>query len=162
MKYTKAYLAGLGMIGLLIGFAVILLMLGSRSVAFEGPPDSHGAPSPLERIVIEDETAAVRGGRPPRVSQPLGASGGENGSPGRGAPDGGSGAPGGGGGGGAGGSPGGGTVGGVTDAVGGVKDTVGGAVGGATDGAGAAVEDATGVVGGALDGVAPDAGGPLR
>ena len=45
---TKAYLAGLGTTGILIGSAVLTLMLGTGFVAFSGAPELDDAPYRLD------------------------------------------------------------------------------------------------------------------
>jgi hypothetical protein len=51
---TKAYLAGLGTTGILIGSAVLTLMLGTGFVAFESTPELDRPPYPLERVVVRE------------------------------------------------------------------------------------------------------------
>lgn len=52
---TKAYLAGLGTTGILIGSAVLTLMLGTGFVAFSGAPELDDAPYRLERVIVKKE-----------------------------------------------------------------------------------------------------------
>jgi hypothetical protein len=103
MKTSKAYLAGIGATGVLVGSIVGMLVLGSWIVAFDGVPDLGRAPAPLERVVLKEggrgakndrarltarrqaRPAAARRLRPSRDRAPRG---------GRGAPGGGHGAPG--------------------------------------------------------------------
>src|SRR5215207_9765743 len=57
MKTTKAYLAGLGTTGILIGSVMVLMVLGTGIVACDGLPgleSSHGA---LERVVVDEDLA---------------------------------------------------------------------------------------------------------
>ena len=55
---TKAYLAGLGTTGILIGSAVLTLMLGTGFVAFSGAPELDDAPYRLERVIVKEEPPA--------------------------------------------------------------------------------------------------------
>jgi hypothetical protein len=96
MKTTKAYLAGLGMTGILIGSALVVLVLGSGLAAFERAPDGGRRAAPLERVVLDmDAPAANRSDRSSRAGRRVAgshngaASGGRRGSggaPGAGAP----------------------------------------------------------------------------
>ena len=73
----KAYLAGLGTTGILIGSAVLALMLGTGFVAFTGAPELDDAPATLERVIVKERpaghdrrdgrkrTGAARGGAGP-------------------------------------------------------------------------------------------------
>ncbi len=54
MKTSKAYLAGIGATGVLVGWIVGMLVLGSGIVAFDGVPDLGRAPAPLERVVLKE------------------------------------------------------------------------------------------------------------
>ena len=54
----KAYLAGLGTTGILIGLAVLTLMLGTGFVAFTGAPELDDAPYTLERVTVKEHRAA--------------------------------------------------------------------------------------------------------
>jgi hypothetical protein len=54
----KAYLAGLGTTGILIGSAVLALMLGTGFVAFTGAPELDDAPYTLERVIVKERPAA--------------------------------------------------------------------------------------------------------
>jgi hypothetical protein len=56
MSTTKAYLAGLGTTGILIGSVVVLMVLGTGIVAFDGLPELGSSHRPLERVVVDDET----------------------------------------------------------------------------------------------------------
>ena len=58
MNTTKAYLAGLGTTGILIGSAVLVLMLGTGFVGFTGAPELDDAPYRLERVTIKKESRA--------------------------------------------------------------------------------------------------------
>jgi hypothetical protein len=142
MKTTKAYLAGIGITGILVGSIVVLLVLGSGIVAFDGLPDLGRPPAPLERVVLKEggqgandsdrtRLATRRADRRSaarrlRISPDRAPRGGRRGALGGG--DGGGGSP-------------------LPPAV---DDTVAGAV-----------EGTTGVVGGTLDNVAPGVGAPL-
>jgi hypothetical protein len=53
MRTTKAYLAGLGMTGILIASTLLLLMLGTGFAAFDSLPDLGGGRD-LERVVLHD------------------------------------------------------------------------------------------------------------
>jgi hypothetical protein len=55
MKAAKSYLLVLGTTGLLTATVVVLLVVGSGVAAFNGPPDSDGTSSPLERIVVDED-----------------------------------------------------------------------------------------------------------
>jgi hypothetical protein len=172
MKTTKAYIAGIGTTGILVGSIVVLLVLGSGVVAFDGLPDLVQKPAPLDRVVLRDHrpgagdrsrTAARRQARRAAARRPgrkLGGAPGA-GTPGDGGPDGGS--PGGGGGPG-GGSPGGGSPGGGSPGGG---SPGGGSPGGSGGGSPTppALDDAlsgvTDTVVGALEQLAPGAGTPL-
>jgi hypothetical protein len=61
MRTTKAYLAGLGMTGIVIGSILILLVIGTGLVAFDGVPNFWAAKDPLERVVVEDEPGGGAG-----------------------------------------------------------------------------------------------------
>jgi hypothetical protein len=55
VKTTKAYLAGLGTTAILIVSALLTLIFGTAVVAFDSGPEQVGAPSTLERVVVERE-----------------------------------------------------------------------------------------------------------
>ena len=54
MKTTKAFLAGLGMAGLVIGSILVLLAVGTGVVGFDGAPNLGRSRHPLDRIVADD------------------------------------------------------------------------------------------------------------
>jgi hypothetical protein len=62
MKTTKAYLAGLGMAGLVIGSILVLLAVGTGVVGFDGTPRLGRSKHPLDRVVAGDKRAARAGG----------------------------------------------------------------------------------------------------
>ena len=62
MKTTKAYLAGVGMAGLVIGSILVLLAVGTGVVGFDGPPQLGRSKHPLDRVVAGDGGAARPGG----------------------------------------------------------------------------------------------------
>jgi hypothetical protein len=62
MKTTKAYLAGLGMAGMVIGSILVLLAVGTGVVGFDGGPNLGRSKHPLDRVVAGDHGAAGRGG----------------------------------------------------------------------------------------------------
>jgi hypothetical protein len=53
----KAYVAGLGTTGILIGSAVLALMLGTGLVAFTGAPELDDAPYTLEQVIVKEMPA---------------------------------------------------------------------------------------------------------
>ena len=57
MKTTKAYLAGLGTTGILIGSVMVLMVLGTGIVAFDGLPGLESSHGPLERVVVDEDLA---------------------------------------------------------------------------------------------------------
>ena len=57
MNTRKAYLAGLGTTGILIGSAVLALMLGTGLVAFTGAPELDDAPYTLEHVIVKERPA---------------------------------------------------------------------------------------------------------
>jgi hypothetical protein len=68
MKTTKAYLAGLGTTGILIGSVVLVLVLGSGFAAFSVLP-GVGPGNTLDRVVVEDEALAADDARGARRGQ---------------------------------------------------------------------------------------------
>ncbi|HMJ97372.1 MAG TPA: hypothetical protein VK486_16090 [Thermoleophilaceae bacterium] len=54
MNTTKAYLAGIGTTGILVGSIAVLLVLGSGLAAFDGLPDLAQRPAPLDRVVLRE------------------------------------------------------------------------------------------------------------
>jgi hypothetical protein len=60
MKTTKAYLAGLGMAGMVIGSILVLLAVGTGVVGFDGTPGLGRSKHPLDRVVAGDRGAAGR------------------------------------------------------------------------------------------------------
>ena len=65
MKTTKAYLAGLGTTGIMIGATLLLVVLGTGFAAFDSLP-ARGASGPaLERVVVDDDALPPAGhGKP--------------------------------------------------------------------------------------------------
>jgi hypothetical protein len=59
MRTTKAYLAGLGMTGIVMGSILVLLVVGTGFVSFDGVPAVDEGRDRLGRVVVDD------GGRPP-------------------------------------------------------------------------------------------------
>ena len=68
MKTSKAYLAGIGATGVLVGWIVGMLVLGSGIVAFDGVPDLGQAPAPLERVVLKEGGRGANRSDRPRLS----------------------------------------------------------------------------------------------
>jgi hypothetical protein len=62
MKTTKAYLAGLGMAGMVIGSILVLLAVGTGVVGFDGAPNLGRSKHPLDRVVAGDHGTGRRGG----------------------------------------------------------------------------------------------------
>jgi hypothetical protein len=62
MKTTKAYLAGLGMAGMVIGSILVLLAVGTGVVGFDGAPNLGRSKHPLDRVVAGDRGTPRRGG----------------------------------------------------------------------------------------------------
>ena len=65
MRTTKAYLAGLGTTGIMIGATLLLVVLGTGFAAFDSLP-ARGASGPaLERVVVDDDALPpARHGKP--------------------------------------------------------------------------------------------------
>jgi hypothetical protein len=61
MKTTKAYLAGLGMAGMVIGSILVLLAVGTGVVGFDEAPNLGRSKHPLDRVVADDHGARDRG-----------------------------------------------------------------------------------------------------
>jgi hypothetical protein len=89
MRTTKAYLAGLGMTGIVIGSILVLLVVGTGFVSFDGVPAVDEGRDRLERVIVDDGGRApderarglrdrVRGGR---GWWPVGRQGGAGGRP---------------------------------------------------------------------------------
>jgi hypothetical protein len=62
MKTTKAYLAGLGMAGMVIGSILVLLAVGTGVVGFDGAPNLGRSKHPLDRVVAGDRGTGRGGG----------------------------------------------------------------------------------------------------
>jgi hypothetical protein len=62
MKTTKAYLAGLGMAGMVIASILVLLAVGTGVVGFDGAPNLGRSKHPLDRVVAGDRGTPRRGG----------------------------------------------------------------------------------------------------
>jgi hypothetical protein len=75
MRTTKAYLAGLGMTGIVMGSILVLLVVGTGFVSFDGVPAVDEGRDRLGRVVVDDggrapgerQTARARAGGGPWV-----------------------------------------------------------------------------------------------
>ena len=63
MKTTKAYFAGLGMAGMVIGSILVLLAVGTGVVGFDGAPNLGRSKHRLDRVVAGDGGTGRGGAR---------------------------------------------------------------------------------------------------